>query len=113
MTTSYNNWISITECTNWPFYLFVQLLSVVFLQDQHGTPILCAVCKGGFDRLLEKLLDKGADPNARDLAKQSKPAIVLAAEGNHHECVKLLMVSRVDANVTYDIPGICALHRYV
>ena len=35
-------------------------------QDGHGTPILYAACEKGLDRILEKLLDKGADPNARE-----------------------------------------------
>ena len=83
------------------------------MQDKHGTPILCAVCEEGYDRLLEKLLDRGADPNARDQAKANKPAIVLATEGNHTECIKLLMVSGVDKNAVYDATEICALHRYV
>ena len=83
------------------------------MQDKHGTPILCAVCEEGYDRLLEKLLDRGADPNARDQAKANKPAIVLATEGNHTECIKLLMVSGVDKNAVYDATEICALHRYM
>ena len=81
-------------------------------RDKNGTPILCAVCEEGFDRLLEKLLDRGADSNARDRAKNNKPAIVLAAEGNHTECIKLLMVSGSDKNAVYDAMGMCALHRY-
>ena len=36
------------------------------LQDSHGLPILYAACERGLDRILEKLLDKGADPNARE-----------------------------------------------
>ena len=71
------------------------------------------MCEEGYDRLLEKLLDKGADPNARDQAKANKPAIVLATEGNHTECIKLLMVSSVDKNAVYDATEICALHRYM
>ena len=79
--------------------------------DQHGTPILCAVSAGGFDKLLEKLLDVGADPNARDPTKQNQPALVQAAERGHYECVKLLMVAGADANATYGDKGMCALHR--
>lgn len=60
---------------------------------------------------MEKLLDKGADPSARDPVKENKPAIVLAAEGNHSECIKLLMVSSVDKNAVYGDLGYCALHR--
>ena len=86
--------------------------SSLSLQDKHGTPILCAVCEEGYDRLLEKLLDRGADPNARDQAKANKPAIVLATEGNRTECIKLLMVSGVDKNAVYDATGISALQRY-
>jgi hypothetical protein len=70
------------------------------------------MCEEGYDRLLEKLLDRGADPNTRDQAKGNKPAIVIATEGNHTECIKLLMVSGVDKNAVYDATGICALHRY-
>ena len=81
-------------------------------QDKNGTPIICAVCKEGHDRLLEKLLDRGADPNARDQAKNNKPALVLAVEGNHIECVKLLMVSNVEKNAVYDAVGVGAVHRY-
>lgn len=79
--------------------------------NERGTPILCAVSSKGHDKLLEKLLDGGADPNARDLAKEDKPAVVLAAEGGHHECVKLLMAVGADGNVTYGTKAMCALHR--
>ena len=80
-------------------------------QDKNGTPIICAVCEQGYDHLLEKLLHRGADPSARDQAKNNKPAIVLATEGNHVECIKLLMVSGVDKNAVYDATGIGAIHR--
>lgn len=60
---------------------------------------------------MEKLLDGGADPNARDPADSNKPAVVLAAERGHHECVKLLMVARADASATYGEKDMCALHR--
>lgn len=79
--------------------------------NQNGTPILCAVCKGGHDKLLEKLLENGADPNARDPTRENKPAVVLAAEDGHHECVKLLMVGGADGNAVYGNKLMCALHR--
>ena len=85
---------------------------MILSQDKHGTPILCAVCEDGYDRLLEKLLERGADPNAKDRAKENKPALVIAAEGNHTECIKLLMVSGVDKNAVYSPTEMCALHRY-
>ena len=58
-------------------------------------------------------MDRGADPSARDQAKNNKPAIVLATESNHIECIKLLMVSGVDKNAVYDATGIGAIHRYM
>lgn len=79
--------------------------------DKHGTPILCSVSSGGHDKLLEKLLDGGADPNARDCAKENKSALVLASEGGHHECVKLLMAGGGDGNAIYGSNAMCALHR--
>ena len=42
------------------------LSSPYYSQDGSGLPILCAVCAGGFDKQLEKLLEKGADPNAKE-----------------------------------------------
>ncbi len=60
---------------------------------------------------MEKLLDKGADPSANDPVKENKPAIVLAVEGNHTECIKLLMVSGVDKNAVYGVEGMGAVHR--
>ena len=83
----------------------------MFVQSQQGTPILCSVCAEGLDKLLEKLLDKGADPSAKDPAKENKPAIVLAAEGNHAECIKLLMVSGVDKDAVYGTQSLGAIHR--
>ena len=79
-------------------------------KDSHGLPILYAACEKGLDRILEKLLDKGADPNAREPA-EGKPAIVVATEGNHLECLKLLMTARVDLNAAYGDMKLCALHR--
>ena len=78
--------------------------------DKHGTPILCAVSARGHDKLLEKLLEAGADPKARDQAKEDKPAVALAAEGGHFECVKLLMVGGADGDATFGSKDMCALH---
>ena len=36
------------------------------LQDSSGVPIMCAACSGGYPRLVQVLLDRGADLNARD-----------------------------------------------
>ncbi len=81
------------------------------LQTQQGTPILCSVCAVGLDKQLERLLDRGADPSGRDPAKENKPALVLAVEGNHSECAKLLMVADVDKNAVYGVDGFGAIHR--
>ena len=44
---------------------------------------------------------------------EEKPALVLAAEGGHVECVKLLMSHEgIDKNATYGENQLCALHRY-
>ncbi len=56
-------------------------------------------------------MGNGADPDARDMAKENKPAVVLAAEKGHHECVKLLMVGGADGDATFGDKGMCALHR--
>eukprot|EP00731_Ephydatia_muelleri_P024470 Em0016g741a len=79
-------------------------------KDSHGLPILYAACERGLDRILEKLLDKGADPNAREPVV-GKPAVVVATEGNHIECLKLLMTAGVDLNASYGDQKLCALHR--
>ena len=36
------------------------------LQDGSGTPILCAACQSGLQRIVERILDRGADPNAKE-----------------------------------------------
>jgi len=36
------------------------------LQDGSGTPILCAACQNGLQRIVERILDRGADPNAKE-----------------------------------------------
>lgn len=41
-----------------------------------------------------------------------KPALVLAAEGNHSECAKVLLRGRADKDATYG-DGLCAVHRCV
>ena len=41
------------------------MIGSILLQDAAMCPVLCAVCESGYDKLLERLLDKGADPNAR------------------------------------------------
>jgi len=38
----------------------------VCLQDGSGTPILCAACQSGLQRIVERILDRGADPNAKE-----------------------------------------------
>ena len=43
---------------------------------------------------------------------EGKPAVVIAAEGGHIECLKLLMTAGVDTNATYGDKKLCALHRY-
>ena len=44
---------------------------------------------------------------------EGKPALVLASEGGHVECVRLLMSHQsIDKNATYGEDGLCALHRY-
>ena len=45
--------------------LIINFSTGVSLQDAAMRPVLCAVCEGGYHKLLERLLDKGADPNAR------------------------------------------------
>ena len=41
-----------------------------------------------------------------------KPAVVLAAEGGHQECVALLAVAGADLNAKYGLEELTALHRY-
>ena len=43
----------------------LKMLFIIF-QTLSGLPVLCAAAKEGLEPHLEKLLDKGADPNARD-----------------------------------------------
>lgn len=44
--------------------------------------------------------------------KEGKPALVLACEGGHVECVKLLMTHpNINKNATYGESRLCALHR--
>lgn len=77
--------------------------------DSSGLPILCAVCRGGYPRLAQVLLDRGADLNARDPAT-TKPAIVLAAEGNHVDCIKVLLKGKVDKDAVFG-DNVTAVHR--
>ena len=37
-----------------------------------------AVSEGGFDKLFERLLEKGADPNAKDPVRTSRNSFVLS-----------------------------------
>jgi ankyrin repeat protein len=75
-----------------------------------GVPVLFAACKGGFDKHVECLLDKGADPNARDPGSD-KPAVVVASEGKHHSCLRLLAVGGANLNAPYGETKLTALHR--
>jgi ankyrin repeat protein len=80
-------------------------------RDEHGFPVGCGASSEGLERQLERLLDKGADPNGRE-PREGKPALVLASEGGHVECVRLLMSHpSIDKNATYGEEGLCALHR--
>lgn len=42
----------------------------------------------------------------------NKPVLVLAAEGNHSECAKVLLRGKADKDATYG-DGFCAVHRCV
>ena len=53
-------------------------------------PVLCAVCEGGYHKLLERLLDKGADPNARVKVL----TILLLVKGNSNNCFPSPVVSQ-------------------
>lgn len=91
-----------------------------------GLPILYSVSEGGFDKHLEVLLSKGADPSARDSVSLKKPnkdslnllqvsgksAVVAAGEGNHVNCLKLLAISGANLNATYGNDKLAAVHRY-
>ena len=80
--------------------------------DQAGSPLLCAICEGGYVKLLDKMLfEPRLDVNAGDPIKAGRTAVVAAAEGGHHECVKMLMESGANADLTYGEAGLCALHR--
>ena len=46
------------------------------------------------------------------LQAEDKSALVVAAEGGHVECVKLLMAAGVDRNAAYGPKNLCAIHRY-
>ena len=47
--------------------LFMQVYVIVWVkQDSAGLPILCAACQDGLQRIVERILDGGADPNAKE-----------------------------------------------
>ena len=81
--------------------------------DQAGSPLLCAICEGGYVQLLSVLLESGTDINVCDPLQEGKPAIVLSAEEGHHECVRMLLEHGANASLPYGERGLCVLHRYV
>lgn len=56
--------VCVCMCITHVLYL-LKMLFIIF-QTLSGLPVLCAAAKEGLEPHLEKLLDKGADPNARD-----------------------------------------------
>ena len=81
------------------------------LADSSGTPLICAVCEKGYDKLLERLLDGEVEVNSVDPAREQRPAITVAAEGGHHECVKMLLLSGANPDLTFGASELGALHR--
>ena len=50
--------------------------------------------------------------NVHTTQKEGKPALVLACEGGHTECVRLLMSHpNIEKNATYGESQLCGLHR--
>ena len=45
------------------------------------------------------------------LQETRKPAVAIASEGGHGECVRLLAEYKADLNALYSENGLCAVHR--
>jgi len=81
------------------------------LADSSGTPLICAVCEKGYEKLLERLLEGEVELNSVDPAREQRSAMAVAAEGGHHECVKMLLQSGADPDLSFGASELRALHR--
>ncbi len=62
-------------------------------------------------KLLDRLLDGDVEVNSVDPAKEGRTALTLAAEGGHHECVKMLLQGGANPDLTFGPNGHAALHK--
>lgn len=75
-------------------------LPLVLRQDKYGTTALMVAAKNGHASCVEVLLDRGADPLARDTPGMS--SLMFAVGGGHLACARLLIpCSHVDAKNIY------------
>ena len=69
-------------------------------RDQSGKTALMYAAKGTNARVVEMLLDMGADVNAQD--EQGETALIVAAGKGHADIVKLLLDRGADVNARDD-----------
>ena len=70
------------------------------------SPLSCAA-RNGHTRIVEKLLDLGADPNRPEELAPRGGALFGACSGNHLETAKLLLERGADPNAGVDSSGTC------
>jgi ankyrin repeat protein len=68
-------------------------------EDASGLPLLCAACKEGYEKIVSKLLELGADPCAQHKTLGTS-AVMYAAECGSSECIRLLSKAGADMNAT-------------
>jgi ankyrin repeat protein len=66
-------------------------------EDETGlTPSICCCFDGGLPRILQYLIDRGADTNKAHI--EGGTPLYVAAEFNSHQCLSLLLQNGADAN---------------
>lgn len=71
--------------------------------NKHFNPIIYAASYSGNKELVQYLIDKGADPNAKTSGNET--ALHRAARGGHLDVVKLLVAYGADLNIIYNANG--------